>query len=337
MALERSPDLNVQTADETTRPSGWARWLRFRKHNESSEEESVRSAIQSAEEFDELTRRSGRGLWLRFRKHRLSLLGIGILAIFAIGSIFAPWLSFHDQNRVDLDNIKGAPSVEHFLGTDSAGRDVWARLLFGSRVTLVIAACALIIGVLIGTVIGMTSGYFGGWIDNVLMRFTELIMTFPTLFALIILVAILGGSMLNIMWIIGVLGWTGVARLVRGQVLAIREMDYVVAAGAIGASDRRILISHILPSTLPYIAVAGTLGLASAILIEAALNFLGLGVQIPTPTWGNMMTSAQSIHVIQNQPWLWVPPGLSIALTVLAVNFVGDGLRDALDPRIQID
>ena len=209
MAVERSGDLNVDTVDGNTRPSGWARWLRFRKHNESSEEESVRSAIRSAEDFDELTRRSGRGLWLRFRKHRLSLLGIGILAIFAIGSIFAPWLSFHDQNRVDLDNIKGPPSVEHFLGTDSAGRDVWARLLFGSRVTLVIAACALIIGVLIGTAIGMVSGYFGGWVDNVLMRFTELIMTFPTLFALIILVAILGGSVWNIMWIIGILGWTG--------------------------------------------------------------------------------------------------------------------------------
>ena len=148
--------------------------------------------------------------------------------------------------------------------------------------------------------------------------------------SLIILVSIIGGSVFNIMWIIGILGWTGVARLVRGQVLVIREMDYVTAAGALGASDKRILVSHILPATLPYVAVAGTLGLASAILIEAALNFLGLGVQIPTPTWGNMMTAAQSIHVIQNEPWLWIPPGL-------AINFVGDGIRDALDPRIQIE
>ena len=149
--------------------------------------------------------------------------------------------------------------------------------------------------------------------------------------------SIIGGSVFNIMWIIGILGWTGIARLVRGQVLMIREMEYVTAAGALGASDWRILTSHILPATMPYVAVAGTLGLASAILIEAALNFLGLGVQIPTPTWGNMMTAAQSIHVIQNEPWLWIPPGLAIALTVLAVNFVGDGIRDALDPRIQIE
>ena len=286
---------------------------------------------------DEITRRSGRGIWARFRRHKLSLLGIAILVVFAIGSIFAPWLSFHDENFVDLDQIKQPPSLTHILGTDSAGRDVWARLLFGSRVTLVIAAVALIIGVLIGSTIGLISGYFGGWIDNVLMRFTEIVMTFPTLFALIILVSILGGSMWNIMWIIGILGWTGIARLVRGQVLSIREMDYVSAAGAIGANDARILLRHILPATLPYVAVAATLGLASAILIEAALNFLGLGVQIPVPTWGNMMTSAQSVHVIQHQPWLWVPPGLAISLTVLAVNFVGDGLRDALDPRIQIE
>lgn len=286
---------------------------------------------------DEITKRSGRGLWSRFRRHKLSLVGIGILAVFAFGSIFAPWISFHDQNYVNLDNIKGPPTLIHYLGTDSAGRDVWARLLFGSRITLVIAACALIIGVTIGSLIGLVSGYFGGWVDNLLMRFTELVMTFPALFALIILVSILGGSVFNIMWIIGILGWTGVARLVRGQVLAIREMDYVQAAEALGATDTRILVNHILPATLPYVAVAATLGLASAILIEAALNFLGLGVQIPTPTWGNMMTAAQSIHVIQNEPWLWIPPGLAIALTVLAVNFVGDGLRDALDPRIQIE
>ena len=288
-------------------------------------------------EVDEITRRSGRGMWVRFRRHRLSLLGIAILAVFAFGSIFAPLLSFHDPNYVDLDQIKDPPSLNHLLGTDSAGRDVWARLLFGSRVTLVIAACALLIGVFIGSTVGLVSGYFGGWVDNVLMRFTELVMTFPQLFALIILVSIIGGSVFNIMWIIGILGWTGIARLVRGQVLMIREMEYVTAAEALGASDWRILTSHILPATMPYVAVAGTLGLASAILIEAALNFLGLGVQIPTPTWGNMMTAAQSIHVIQNEPWLWIPPGLAIALTVLAVNFVGDGIRDALDPRIQIE
>ena len=282
-------------------------------------------------------RESSRGLWRRFRRHKLSLLGVAILTVFAIGSIFAPWIAVHDQNFVDLDSIKNPPSLSHILGTDSAGRDVFARLLFGSRVTLVIAAVALLIGAVIGTLIGQVSGYVGGWVDNLLMRFTELVMTFPTFLALIILVSIMGGSIFNIMLVIGILGWPGLARLVRGQVLSLREMEYITAARALGASDRRILFFHILPGTMPYVAVAATLGLASAILIEAALNFLGLGVQIPTPTWGNMMTSAQNIFVIQNQPWLWVPPGLAIALTVLAVNFIGDGLRDALDPRIRID
>ena len=296
-----------------------------------------RTTTRDTDTVDEITRRSGRGLWRRFRRHRLSLIGMAILGLIAFGSIFAPWISFHDPNFINLDKIKDAPSLTHYLGTDAAGSDVWARLLYGSRITLVIAAVGLLIGVVIGTLIGMLSGYYGGWIDNVLMRFTELIMTFPTLFALIILVSILGQTVFNIMWIMGILGWTGIARLVRGQVLAIREMDYVAAAGAIGASDRRILFGHILPAAMPYVAVAGTLGLASFILIEAALNFLGLGVHIPTPTWGNMMKGAQNIHTIQNEPWLWVPPGLAIALTVLAVNFVGDGLRDALDPRIQID
>ena len=286
---------------------------------------------------DLLPRTSSRTLWWRFRRHRLSLFGIGILAVLAIGSIFAPWIAFHEPNFVDLQSIKQPPSTSHILGTDHAGRDVFARLLFGSRVTLGIAAVALLIGAAIGTLVGLVSGYVGGWVDNLLMRFTELVMTFPTFFALIILVSIMGPSVFNIMLVIGVLGWPGLARLVRGQVLSLREMEYITAARVIGAGDSRLLFVHMLPGVMPYVAVGATLGLASAILIEAALNFLALGVQIPTPTWGNMMTAAQSVHVIKHQLWLWLPPGLCIGLTVLAVNFVGDGLRDALDPRIRID
>ena len=280
---------------------------------------------------------SERGLWWRFRRHRLSIFGLSILAVFAVGAIFAPWIGVYDPNAIDLDNIKDAPTFSHIMGTDSAGRDVFSRLLYGSRVTLGIAGVALLIAVGIGTLIGLVSGFLTGIVDNVLMRFTELVMTFPTLFALIILVSIIGGSVFTITVVIGFLGWMGIARLVRGQTLSVREMEFVTAARALGASDRRIIFLHILPEVMPYVAVAGTLGLASAILIEAALNFLGLGVQIPTPTWGNMMTAAQSLHVLRSQPWLWAPPGIAISLTVLAVNFIGDGLRDALDPRIQID
>lgn len=281
--------------------------------------------------------RQGKGRWRRFRRHRLSLLGTTILALFGIGAIFAPWIGMNDPNFVDLDNIKSAPSLSHILGTDAAGRDVFARMLFGSRVTLGIAGFALVIAVGIGTSVGLVSGFAGGWLDNVLMRFTELVMTFPTLFALIILVSIIGGGVFTITVIIGVLSWMGIARLVRGQVLSVREMEFVMAARALGASNPRLLIIHILPEVMPYIAVAATLGLAGAILVEAALNFLGLGVQIPTPTWGNMMTAAQSLHVLKNQPWLWAPPGVAISLTVLAVNFIGDAMRDVLDPRIRME
>jgi len=169
------------------------------------------------------------------------------------------------------------------------------------------------------------------------MRFTELVMTFPLFFAVIILVSLIGPNVFNVIVVIGVLGWPGLARLVRGQVLSLREMDYVTAARALGATDRRLVFIHILPGVMPYVMVAATLGLANAILTEAALSFLGLGVQIPTSTWGNMLYAAQSLAVLEGQPWLWIPPGLAIGLTVLAANFVGDGLRDALDPRMQIN
>jgi peptide/nickel transport system permease protein len=169
------------------------------------------------------------------------------------------------------------------------------------------------------------------------MRFTEIVMTFPTFFAVIILVALTGPSVFNVMAVIGGLGWTGIARLVRGQVLSLREMEYVTAARAIGAPNNRIIVLHVMPGVMPHVMVAATLGLASAILTEAALSFLGLGVRIPTSTWGNMLFAAQSLNVLQHQPWLWIPPGLAIGLAVLAANFVGDGLRDAVDPRMRID
>ncbi|MBV9359490.1 MAG: ABC transporter permease [Chloroflexi bacterium] len=275
--------------------------------------------------------------WARFRRHRLALLGAAILAFFLLAATFAPLVAGHDPNRGDLDQLRAPPSASHILGTDSAGRDVWARLVFGARISMTVGLVAVLIAGLIGTVIGIQAGYFGGWVDNLLMRFTEVVMTFPVLFGVIVLVALVGPNLFNVILVIGVLGWPGLARLVRGQVLSLREMDYVTAARAVGATDSRILGRHILPGVMPYIMVASTLGVASAILTEAALSFLGLGVQIPISTWGNMLYSAQSLTVLQSMPWLWIPPGAAIAVTVMAVNFLGDGLRDALDPRIRID
>ena len=262
---------------------------------------------------------------------------MGMLLVFCVAAAGAPWFAVHDLNRVDLDNVKTAPNTSHWLGTDDAGRDVFARLLFAGRISLSVGIVAALISAVIGTWIGLVSGYFGGWLDNLLMRFTEMIMTFPTFFAVLILVALLGPSVFNVMAVLGFLGWPGKARLVRGQVLSLREMEYVTAARALGASERRLIFIHILPGVLPYVAVASTLTLVYAILTETSLSFLGIGVQIPTPTWGNMMTGAQSLFKLKHQYWLWLPPGLTIGLTVIAVNFIGDGLRDALDPRTRIE
>lgn len=284
-----------------------------------------------------LPRRSSRSPWRRFRRHRLAVIGAGTLALFGLMAAFAPWIGVHDPNYLDLDNLNSPPSFSHILGTEAAGRDVFARLLIAGRVSLAVGLVAAVVSSAIGTVLGLVSGYAGGWVDNLLQRFTELVMTFPLFFAVLILVALIGPSVLNIMMVISLVGWTGKARLVRGQVLSLKEMDYVTAARAIGASQGRMMFTHILPGVMPYVAVAATLTVAGAILTEAALSFLGVGIRIPTATWGNMMHGAQSLYVLQHRPWIWAPPGIAIGMTVIAVNLVGDGIRDALDPRIRID
>ena len=286
---------------------------------------------------EEATRRTRMSVWWRFRRHRLALFGFIVLGTFLLVAIFAPIVAVQDPFFVDLKNYKQGPSFSHILGTDEAGRDVWARLVFAARVSLAVGIVAAAISSGIGTLIGIVSGYAGSVIDTILMRFTELIMTLPTFFVLIIASSLVGRSVWMIMLIIGLLGWTGKARLVRGQVLSLKEMDYVTAAKALGASAKRISWVHIFPGTVPYVVVSATLTVGGGILSEAGLSFLGLGVSFETPTWGNLMNSAQSLHVLKYEPWVWLPPGFAIGMTVLSVNFVGDGLRDALDPRTKID
>ena len=274
--------------------------------------------------------------WPRFRRHRGALIGFGVLVLFSMGAIFAPWIA-PDRDLIDLTIVSQPPSFAHLLGTDLGGRDVFARVLYGGRVSLSVGLVAAAVASVIGTLIGLLSGYLGGKMDNLLMRFTELISTLPNFFIILILVTITGPSVINIMMVIGVLGWTGKARLIRGQVLLVRELDYVLAARAIGGGPRRLLFVHILPAVVPFVVVGAMLSIAGAIITEAGLSFLGLGVRPPIPTWGNMITRAQDLTILQDFPWMWLSPGIAIFLTVMALNFVGDGLRDSMDPRSKKD
>lgn len=278
------------------------------------------------------TRRSTT-LWQRFRRHRLAVLGTVLLLLLVLSAIAAPLIAQQDPYRVDLRAYRKPPSAEHLLGTDSSGRDVLSRTLYAGRISLSVGLVAVSIYVAIGVLLGGLSGFYGGWVDAAIMRLADMVLAFPSLIIIITVVSLIGPSVYNVMLVIGCLGWPPIARLVRGNVLSLRERDFVVAAKASGASNGRILNRHVMPNALAPVIVAASFGMAQAIILEAGLSFLGLGVQPPTPSWGNMLTDAQSFTVLEQMPWLWLPPGAMIALAVLAINFVGDGLRDALDPQ----
>lgn len=268
----------------------------------------------------------------RFFKHKLAVLGLIIFTLLVLMAIFAPLLAPQDPLEVGYD-FEAKPSSEHLLGTDQVGRDVFSRLIYASRISLTVGLGAVSIYVIIGTVLGAIAGYVGKWADMIIMRITDVFMSFPFLMVILVLVSVMGPSLFNIILVLGVLGWPPIARLVRGSVLSLKQMDYVKAGVALGYTAPKILLNHILPNALAPILVNATFGIASAIITEASLSFLGMGVQPPTASWGNMLTEAQSLTVLAGQPWLWVPPGLMIILAVLSINFMGDGLRDAVDPK----
>lgn len=269
----------------------------------------------------------------RFRRHRLAVLGTVILAMLSILVILAPVVAPIPPDAIDLVNKREPPSAQHWLGTDDLGRDVWSRIIYGGRVSLSVGIVAVSIYTFIGIVLGSLAGYLGGWLDNLLMWLTDVVLSFPSLLIIVALVALVGPSIWNVILVIALLGWPSILRLTRGQFLVLRDNDYVTAARCIGVSPARLVFRQILPNTLAPIIVAATFGMAAAILTEAGLSFLGLGVQVPVPTWGNMLNAAKSLAVIESMPWLWLPPGVMIVTCVLCINFMGDGLRDALDPR----
>lgn len=270
--------------------------------------------------------------WRRFRRHRMAMVGalmLILLFVFAFGGGLI--YTAERANFTDTSNRLMPPSREHPFGTDTVGRDVLARTVQGGRVSLTIGLTAALLEIIIGVLIGAAAGYHGGAVDNLLMRFTEAMLIIPSLFLLIVMARIVGGSVPLIIIIIGLTSWMYVARIVRAEFLSLKESDYILAAHSIGTPTREIIFRHILPNSMAPIVVAATLAVATAILSEAYISFLGMGVQPPTATWGNMLDG--SYNYIESAPWLWIFPGLLILLTVLSINFVGDGLRDALDPR----
>ena len=259
----------------------------------------------------------------------------GVLVIFLIllAAIAAPLISRHDPTAIDLTNQLQRPSGAHWLGTDIQGRDVWARLVYGARISLSVGLISQGIALSLGLVLGLIAGYYGRWVDEVVMRLADVTLAFPTLLLLIALVAALQPSLTVVFLTIGLVGWAGMARLVRGQVLVVRELEYVQAMRALGAKDPRIISRHVLPAVVAPVLIAATLGVAAAIMAEASLSFLGLGVQPPTPSWGAMIADGRDLTQLRGAPWTSLFPGLAIGLTVLGFNLLGDALRDALDPR----
>lgn len=272
----------------------------------------------------------------RFLRNRIAVIGLVILLAIIALALLAPVIIPQSPYRTDLRALRQPPSEAHPLGTDPAGRDVLARVAYGAQVSLAVGLGSVIVYVIFGTALGLVSGYYGGWIDALLMRIADTVLSLPSLLIILMLITITQPSLVNIIIAISVSRWPGITRLVRGQVLVIRELDYVMAARMIGAGPLRIMGRYLLPNLLSPVIVSASFGVASAIIAEASLSFLGLGVRPPTPSWGGMLNEAQSITTLEQMPWFWIPPGFMIALCVLCINFVGDGLRDALDPRMEV-
>ena len=275
----------------------------------------------------------GKDFRKRFLKNRVAVAGsVIVLLLFAV-SLLAPWLAPYDPNAIDLKNVLAPPSAGHPFGTDPLGRDVLSRMIWGAGISLKVGFVATGIAILIGTILGALAGYYGRWVDAVIMRFVDIMLCFPSFFLILAVIAILEPSIWNIMIVIGLTGWMGVTRLVRADFISLRERDFVQAARGIGAGDLRIIFLHILPNAMASVLVTATLGVAGAILTESALSFLGIGVQPPTPSWGNILTAGKDN--IDIAWWLSFYPGLAILVTVLGYNLLGEGIRDALDPRLR--
>lgn len=278
--------------------------------------------------------------WKKFKKNKVAMTGLVILAIIILIAILGPIVSPYKMDAIDLENTTAPPSISHLLGTDVNGRDNLTRVMYAGRISLAVGFLSVLIEIVIGVVLGVVAGYYGGIIDSIIMRLVDVFSCLPTLPILMMIGVIMldlkvrpENKMYVLMLIIGLLSWPGLCRLIRGEILSLRETEYMQAAEALGLKDRRKMFKHLLPNTAATIIVTAALGVGGAILTESGLSFLGLGVTVPTPSWGSLVQSVDDMDTLQNYPWLWVPAGVCILLTVVAVNLIGDGLRDALDPK----
>jgi peptide/nickel transport system permease protein len=266
--------------------------------------------------------------------NRLAIIGCVIVGVLVVVAIAAPLIATYDVGATDLLHRYDAPSAQHWLGTDATGRDIYSRVIFGARISLRVGIVVVTVSAIVGTVIGALAGYYGGWVDRVVAGYLfNIFLAFPGLLLAIAMVAFLGAGINKLILALSIIGWVGYARVIRAQVLKVREYDFVQAARALGASDARLLFRHILPNAIQPLIVQASLGMAGAVLSEATLSFLGLGVPPPAPSWGVMLEEARDLSTLQAAPHALIVPGIAIALTVLAFNFIGDGLRDYLDPR----
>lgn len=280
--------------------------------------------------------------WRRLKKNKLAMAGFIILALIIVFSILGPFISPYTSTGMDYNNVTAEPCFEHILGTDELGRDVLTRLMYAGRISLLVGISAVVVEVILGSILGAVAGFYGGVVDSAIMRAADIFMCIPFFPILISLGALLSDLKVApqyrvpfIMVIIGTLGWPSLCRIVRGQILSFREQEFMLATNCLGLKDTRKIFKHLLPNTIPSIIVTATLKIGGAILTESSLSYLGLGVVPPTASWGNMIESVSDLYKLQNYPWIWMAPGVCILLTVVAINLFGDGLRDALDPKLK--
>lgn len=272
----------------------------------------------------------------KFIKNKLAMTSLIFLSIVSIISILAPYITTADVTRINIGQMSLEPSRDHWLGTDKSGRDVFTRLLYGGRISLLVGISCTLFSVFLGTLIGSIAGYFGGIIDNLLMRFTDFVLNFPFLVFVIVLNAILFGKVSGLWVLIGVislLSWGGIARIIRSKILSEKENEYIIAAISIGCTPAKVIIKHLIPNILSTIIVQATITFATMIVAESGLSFLGFGVPQDVPSWGNMLSSASEPDVLQFKWWIWIPPAFTITITILSINFIGEGLKDAFNPK----